>query len=340
MSRPMRVSQRVPRSTCVWLALLPACHGGVLVDALDLGCDQPMCAESQREPDTIVDGGSAARVDAGSAWPDAGAARVDVGSAWFDAGAARADAGTARDGATLPEAASASAMRDGSAAGQGVSTAPPSGVPWPPPGWPPGQSPPSGLDAAAPDAGQDAAPGADAAVASDAATGDAAATRPAPPSLADSGPDLVTRTEVERCLAELADAGGGDGVRARGDAGRLGPVDFAIWGYSAGSGNGSADFGRFTNSSYGQRGTPAAIARTGLRVSPATWPAQEGTFYLAGESFLALDISTDDPPQGVECSEPSAGYFVYTRLSWPIEGAYRVACADAGFDVSGCFHYQ
>lgn len=171
---------------------------------------------------------------------------------------------------------------------------------------------------------------------------------------ADSSADDELRSEIEICLAELVGPAADDIVSARGRAGALGAVDYTIAGYSAGA-HGPDGLQRATNSTSGQRGTPAGISDTGLWLWTQNGPVVVGTVYGSDESGGAqveFRVIADDYTTAVSCPEPQSGSgrFVFTQFDPSLggledngvraTGGYSYQCLEADIDVRGCFRYM
>jgi hypothetical protein len=142
------------------------------------------------------------------------------------------------------------------------------------------------------------------------------------------------------CLDRLG-SGTGDAITVQGEAGALGLVDYTIWGYSAGV---AAPDGlqRFTNSVYGQHGTPAGISDTGLWAWTNMPMAEVGTIYMTPAATVNFRIFFDNYNQQVECSGDHSGSFRFVSFNSDgvfAAGTYEFDCPDSSIHVTGCFRY-
>lgn len=153
-------------------------------------------------------------------------------------------------------------------------------------------------------------------------------------------------SRIERCLANLVGPATADVVSVHGHAGALGAVDYVIAGYSAGA-SGADGLQRFTNSYYGQVGTPAGISDTGLWMWTQHDPVVIGKVYTSGydvpgSAQLSFRIFAQDYTVGLSCPSWGSGHFTFTAFqtgSLLASGGYDFQCPEADIDVSGCFRY-
>jgi len=152
--------------------------------------------------------------------------------------------------------------------------------------------------------------------------------------------------DIESCLANLVGPVTADIVSVRGHAGALGAVDYVIAGYSAGA-SGADGLQRFTDSYYGQAGTPADISDTGLWLWTQHDPVVVGTVYTSGYNVpasaqLSFRIFANSYATGVSCPVWGSGHFTFTQFqtgSVLASGGYDFQCPEADIDVRGCFRY-